>query len=164
MEVIIENVVPYLHEALHRYADVDIEEGSNEDILCYLVTGYSLYLFGGVFFYLFFASISYYYYFVLYRQHYFPGKKHLPSVEVLREQVRTEIGIALPSIPVMALLTVPFNILVGANCARVSVWRSCSPHCVCVCVCACHFITSHSLPASNVPFFFFFCMRDVYGV
>eukprot|EP00007_Cunea_sp_BSH-02190019_P000896 CAMPEP_0174230206 /NCGR_PEP_ID=MMETSP0417-20130205/1012_1 /TAXON_ID=242541 /ORGANISM="Mayorella sp, Strain BSH-02190019" /LENGTH=283 /DNA_ID=CAMNT_0015307851 /DNA_START=38 /DNA_END=886 /DNA_ORIENTATION=- len=111
MEVIIESAVPYLHEGLRRFADVEIEVGSNADTLCHLVTGYFLYLFGGMFFYLFFASISYYYYFVLYRSYYFPGKNHLPSDEALRNQIRTEIGIALPSIPGMALLTVPFNVL-----------------------------------------------------
>jgi len=77
------------------------------NILIRILGNYLLLWLGGMFFYLVFATGSYCYFYRWKRHIYYPAT--LP--EDIHVQIRTEIGIALRSMPFMAVLMTPFPIV-----------------------------------------------------
>ena len=73
-----------------------------------VAAGYLVNAVGGMFFYLVFAGLSFWYLYVFKREQYFP-----PTLPIdLKLQVRQEISYACWSIPIMAVLLTPFQLLI----------------------------------------------------
>eukprot|EP01097_Dermamoeba_algensis_P004788 TRINITY_DN3078_c0_g1_i1.p1 TRINITY_DN3078_c0_g1~~TRINITY_DN3078_c0_g1_i1.p1 ORF type:complete len:299 (-),score=39.61 TRINITY_DN3078_c0_g1_i1:242-1138(-) len=106
MDLIVARIRPAFQNSTRSITNVELS-----DAVAHLATSYFVYGIGGALLYLIISSISFYISFIKGKEKNFPTASHLPPKDVLYAQVYEEISVSLSSIPIMALLTVPFNMM-----------------------------------------------------